>query len=401
MALAFALPLAAVGVTQDASPRKTPAVAVHSESVAAVPQTRALPAPVQIAQGTAVPRQGTQRPANEPGPAAIVPATADTSITGDWRGSINLAGRPGRFVLHIAYAGATLTATFDSPDVAILGGKVDAITLAGPTLRFAIQYPDVSFSGDLSSNEKIVGTLVRGGTSFPMVLTRTIDPPVQSQIFTRPSRPVAGSVYHHDRSDIEFTLPAGWSVGQLETATNDPGEMAVLINPDHKPVSATVWMFRVETHPQDIPGWLDASLKRKLASRAGKTGAVIEATIDGYRVRPGSEQHTTVNGYQSLWAIGEFGEAKDAGTELLVFVCGEHGRVYFDLRGNAPQIAAVQPAFEELISLSRSPEINLDENRDMRSLTYETSIAGVRLPVFEHGRCGNCTNPPRVRIRIY
>jgi hypothetical protein len=277
------------------------------------------------------------------------------TIAGDWRGSVNLSGRPGRFALHIAGPANALTATFDSPEAAIIGGKVDAITLSGPTLNFAIQFPDVSFSGDMSSNETIVGTLVRHGMGVPMVLTRTIDPPVQSQSLSRSSSPVGGSVFHHDKSDIEFTLPAGWSVQGLTTATNDPGEMAILTNPDHTPISATVWMYRAETHPQDIPEWLDDSLKRKLASRAGKTGAVIEATIEGYRVRPGSVQNITVNGYQSLWAIGEFGGGKDPGTELLVFVGGEHGRVYFDLRGQASKMELVQPVFETLIQSVKIP----------------------------------------------
>jgi len=277
------------------------------------------------------------------------------TMAGDWRGSVNLSGNLGRFLLHIAGPDNALAATFDSPEAGIIGGKVDAITLSGPTLRFTIQFPDVSFSGDLSRNENIVGTLVRRGMSLPMVLTRTIDPPVRAQALSRSLLPAAGSVFHHDKSDIEFTLPAGWAVQQLTTATNDPGEMAVLTIPDHKPVSATVWMFRTETHPQDIPDWLDNSLKRKLASRAGKTGAVIEATIEGYKIRPGSVQHITVNGYQSLWAIGEFGGANDPSTELLAFVGGERGRVYFDLRGQASHFAAIRPVFEELIRSVRIP----------------------------------------------
>ena len=49
------------------------------------------------------------------------------------------------------------------------------------------------------------------------------------------------------------------------------------------------------------------------------------------RIRAASAQHITVNGYQSLWAIGEFGGGKDPGTELLVFVGGEHGSGVFSI----------------------------------------------------------------------
>jgi hypothetical protein len=73
------------------------------------------------------------------------PILGHAAIAGDWRGSVNLSGKPGRFVLHIAGTANALTATFDSPEAAIIGGKVDAITLSGPTLNFAIQFPDVSF----------------------------------------------------------------------------------------------------------------------------------------------------------------------------------------------------------------------------------------------------------------
>jgi hypothetical protein len=282
------------------------------------------------------------------------PILGHAAIAGDWAGVINLPGKTERFVLHIAGPDNALSATVDSRGFGLAGGKPDAITLSGSTLRFAIQYLDVSFSGDLNSNETIVGTFVQHGTGVPLVLTRINEPPVPAQVFSRPPLPLTGQVFHHDKTDIEVTLPAGWSVQSIETSTDDRGDMVVLTDADHK-TWASVYMRRYETPPEDIPELLDSLLTRKIASRAGTTGGVMQAVISGYKIRPGSVKHTTVNGRQSLRAIGEFREAKDPGAELLVWVSTEHARAYFDLRAQASSFEAVQPAFEALIQSARIP----------------------------------------------
>ncbi len=327
LALAVALPLAALTVTQDAPARR---------------------APVQIAQATPAPQGAVQRPA--PG---------EIAIAGDWAGSLALPEKAlpentARFVLHITGSANALKATAECPQLGLTGLSIDSISLSGPTLSFVILY-DMKFSGDLNSNGTIVGTFTRHGTGLPLVLTRTIDPPVPPRVLTRPPPPFIGSFFHHDRTDVDFTLPPGWSVQQMETATNDPGEMAVLTDGGGRATWASVWMWRTETPSADIPKWLDASLTRKIAVRGGKTDAIIEAAINGYRIRPGSVEHTVVNGQQALRAIGEFGEGRELFTELLVWVGTEHARIYFDLRAQASQFETVRPAFDELIQSTIIP----------------------------------------------
>jgi hypothetical protein len=228
---------------------------------------------------------------------AVLPLAADdTGIAGDWASVITFSQRTVRFVLHVAGPNDALRATVDSPDLGTTGGNVESIALSGSTLSFAIPYLDVKFSGDVNTNGTIAGTFVEHGTAVPLVLARTTAPPTRAELFFRPSLPVTGSVFHHDRSGIEFTLPAGWSVQHMETATNDPGEMAVLTVPDHKAIFASVWMRKTETNPADIPNLLDAALTRKLGSRAGKTGAIDEQVVGDFKIRSGSVEHIVING---------------------------------------------------------------------------------------------------------
>jgi hypothetical protein len=141
----------------------------------------------------------------------------------------------------------------------------------------------------------------------------------------------------------------------METATNDPGEMAVLTDADHKAMFVSVWMRKVETHPADIPKLLDAALTRKLASRAGKTGAIDEQVVDGFKIRSSSVEHAVINGQQALRAVGEYQQAGRPVTELLVWIYSEHARAYFFLRAESSKIEALQPTFEQLIQSARLP----------------------------------------------
>jgi hypothetical protein len=218
--------------------------------------------------------------------ALAFPMPGHAAIAGDWAGILTFPQSTQRFVLHVSGPDDSLRAIADSPGKGAGGSFVDSIALSGSTLSFTIQYLDVKFSGDVNTNGTIVGTFVQHGTGVPLVLTRTIAPNGPAQILVRPPLPVTGGVFHHDRSGIDLTLPDGWSVQGMETATNDPGEMAVLADAGHKTTWASVWMFRIETHPADIRNLLDGYLTRKLASRTGKKQRLPdEAVVENYRIR--------------------------------------------------------------------------------------------------------------------
>lgn len=288
--------------------------------------------------------------------ALAFPLLGHAAVAGDWAGVLAFPKSTQRFVIHVSGPDDSLRATVDFPQVAA-GSNVNSIVLSGSTLTFTIQYLDVTFSGDVNSNGTIAGTFEEGGTGVPLILTRTIVPPVPQEVVTRPALPVTGGIFHHDRSGIELTLPDGWKVAVMETATNDLGEMAVLADGGGKATWASVWMLRIETHPADIPKVLDGSLTRKIAARGGqKTPMPDELSVGNYRIRPGSVEHTLVNGQQAVRAIGEFkGPAGKPITELMVWVYTEHARAYFDFRARASQFEALDPVFEDLIQSARIP----------------------------------------------
>jgi hypothetical protein len=286
------------------------------------------------------------------------PILGHAAIAGDWAGVLAFPRSTMHFVIHVSGPDNSLRATVDSPDQRTAGASVDSIALSGSTLSFTIQYLNVTFSGDVNSNGTIVGTFFQSGTGVPLVLTRTIARAVPTQIVTRPPLSVTGDVFHHDKSGIDFALPDGWSVQGMESATNDPGEMAVLADSSHHAAWASVWMFRTETHPADIQKQLDGSLTRKLASRTGKKTPLPDeaAAAVAYRIRPDSVEHTLVNGQEALRAIGEFKDpAGTPITELMVWISTEHARAYFDLRSQASQFETAKAAFEGLIQSARIP----------------------------------------------
>lgn len=289
--------------------------------------------------------------------AIAFPIAGAAAIAGDWAGVLNFPQRTQHFVLHVSGPDDSLKATADSAGKGFGGSFVDSITLSGSTLSFTIHYLDVKFSGDVNSGGAIVGTFEQHKTALPLILTRTVAPSGPGRIVPLPALPVTGSVFHHDRSGIEFTLPDGWSVQGMETATNDRGEMAVLADAGHSGAWASVWMLRTETHPLDIPSQLDGSLANKIAARTGKKELLPdEATVGNYSIRPGSAEHVLLNGRQALRAIGEYKDsAGQPISELLVWVSTEHARAYFDLRARTSQFGTLQPAFEELIQSARIP----------------------------------------------
>ncbi len=287
--------------------------------------------------------------------AIFLPALGNADIAGDWAGVLTSPKATLHFVLHVKGPDSALTATADSPDQGTGGNQVDSITLSGSSLTFAIQFLDVQYSGDVNANGSIVGTFVQHGTGVPLILTRTAAPPLPTQTLIRPAGPMQGRTFHHKPTGVQFDLPPGWSVRGIEVATYDPGEMAVLAVPENKAIFASVWMHKADSFPENIRSVLDGALSMKVAMRAGKTGATAEHLAAGYKIRPGSVEHTMIGGQQALRAIGEYEEGGREITELLTWIYTEHTRTYFFLKTTPEEIAALQPFFEQLLQSARIP----------------------------------------------
>ena len=104
-----------------------------------------------------------------------------------------------------------------------------------------------------------------------------------------------------------------------------------------------------------MPKLFDAALERKIASRAGRTRLPDEAVIGNYNIRPGTVEHTVVNGNQALRAIGEF---KDAAGRIPNSWSGSiptRTGIFRFLERQRSQFETLQPAFEQLIQSARIP----------------------------------------------
>src|SRR5262249_55951341 len=78
-----------------------------------------------------------------------------------------------RLVLHVQSAGATYTATLDSPDQGAMGIAIDAFALAGDSLRFEMRALQASYAGRFSpAGDAIEGQWRQSGMSLPLSFAR-------------------------------------------------------------------------------------------------------------------------------------------------------------------------------------------------------------------------------------
>jgi len=131
--------------------------------------------------------------------------------------------------------------------------------------------------------------------------------------------------------------------------------MTVLIDPDHRALFLSADMHKAETHPEIVSGALSRALDMLIARRAGQTGAGAPHLAANYKIRPGSEEHTTIDGQQDLRAVGEYERGGTKVTELLTWIFDEHTRVFFFAQVPSDHVAALQPAFEGIIQSAKIP----------------------------------------------
>jgi hypothetical protein len=283
----------------------------------------------------------------------LCPIAGKADLAGDWAGLLTFPQGPLHFVLHMTGPDNALKATHDSPDQNGYGMPVSSIAFSGTTLKFDIKLLDLTYSGDLSANGSIVGTFVQHGTAVPLVLTRAAAVPRPIPTSTGETGYVQDGRYHHNPTGVEFDLPAGWSVGRPAPAQGDPNTMTVLRDPDHKALFLSADMRTAETHPENIPAVLSNALTMLVARRAGQTGAGAPHLVANYKIRPGSEERTTIGGQQALRAIGEYDRRGMKVTELLTWIDTEHTRVFFFAQIPSENIPALQTALAQIIQSAR------------------------------------------------
>jgi hypothetical protein len=151
-------------------------------------------------------------------------------------------------------------------------------------------------------------------------------------------------VYHHNRTGVEFTLPAGWSF--VSEGRADFGGHSVLLKDSVTETFATVWMKSINNEAADIPGLLERRLDVKLVQRN---------SFQNYRFRPGSAQNVTVGPNKGLSIVADYVNLSQDKSEYLTWVYSGKTHVFFDGRVAAAQLATFQERLNTLIQSAVIP----------------------------------------------
>lgn len=151
-------------------------------------------------------------------------------------------------------------------------------------------------------------------------------------------------VYHHNRTGVEFTLPAGWTF--VSEGRADVGGHSVVLKDSVTDTFATVWMKSIHDEAADIPGLLDRRLDVKLVQRNN---------FQGYKFRTGSAQHITVGPNQGLSVVADYVTLGQNKSEYLTWVYSGNTHVFFDGRVPTAELATFEERFNELIQSAVIP----------------------------------------------
>lgn len=93
------------------------------------------------------------------------------SITGDWKGAIDVQGNKLDIVFHINGTDGNLTATMDVPAQGAAGIPVDKTEFSNNKLNLKVSAAGIGYSGELTGDE-ISGNFEQAGMKLPLVLKK-------------------------------------------------------------------------------------------------------------------------------------------------------------------------------------------------------------------------------------
>lgn len=159
---------------------------------------------------------------------AISQAKPDTSVAGNWQGTLDLGGSKLRVVFHISVTDSnTLTATLDSPDQGATGIPVESVTTPGDSLVMDVAAARGRFEGAVSADgSSVTGTWKQMGGVLPLTLNRT----TEVITFNRPQEPKPPYPYKsedvtYDNTEQEVRLAGTLTLPE----TGGPFPAAILI----------------------------------------------------------------------------------------------------------------------------------------------------------------------------
>jgi hypothetical protein len=179
--------------------------------------------------------------------------------------------------------------------------------------------------------------------TLPLLLTSAISVCAQAPAKIRQST-LENGVYHHNRTGVEFTLPAGWTF--VSEGHADFGGHSVLLRDSDTGAFATVWMKSQHNEPADIPGLLERRLDVKLLQRNN---------FQDYKLRIDGVQHITVGANQGISVVADYVNVGQRKAEYHTWVYSGKTHLYFDGRVPEAQLPAFQERFNVLIQSAVMP----------------------------------------------
>lgn len=147
-------------------------------------------------------------------------------LTGTWTGALSVPGATLRLVFEVESGDdGSYSTTLISVDQGNVEITVEETVLEGRDVTFSIPSISGSYSGQVNvGNDSIDGTWTQGGNAFPLVLTRTDDPPT----LNRPQEPTEPLPYHVE--DVRFAnVEEGHQLAGTFTAPEGPGPFPAVV----------------------------------------------------------------------------------------------------------------------------------------------------------------------------
>jgi hypothetical protein len=287
--------------------------------------------------------------------AILSPVLGWAQLAGDWAGVTTDSQGAHRVALHISGPFTAMRGTVNIADQKLNNAPVESITFLESTLQFSIPASDVQYSGVLNDNGNIVGTLTEHGAAAPLVLARMVSARTSVPVIRTDGGEVEDGRYHDTLTGVEFDLPADWYLLRTDPDVANPGGVRVFADRSRKALVVTVNMMKANLTAENVPKVLQAAIPHQIAMRTGQTEAGPMHQVANYKIRDGSVQQITVGGQQAVRAIGDFDEGGKSIAEVLVWVCSEHTRVYFMVRGAAENLADLQASFDQMLQSAKIP----------------------------------------------
>ncbi len=146
-------------------------------------------------------------------------------ITGKWNGMLKVQGMELRLVFHLTKSGDTYSAIMDSPDQGVSGIPMTTATFDNSEIKLTHSAASILYTGKYVSDEKITGTFVQSGQSFPMDLTREA---LEKSKLIRPQEPVKPYPYYSEDVVISNIADSLTLNGTLTLPTKE-GKFPVVI----------------------------------------------------------------------------------------------------------------------------------------------------------------------------